>query len=250
MSCEAYADAILDLARGVGIDEGTRVRIEGHLAQCPRCAGRLRQEQALTADFAGLAKSLLGARPSGSLEPLLLEAFHHRHAPSTLVADRLRSHWRAWLAAAAAIVLAATAMTWRGAPRITNDGGSHSPRLAATAASPTGAPAAMDSSHVPSPTGPRRPPRSARAASRIIRPTGFVALPGAASLPEFESGTIQRVALSLSSLPAYGVDIAPDASVDPIEADLLVGQDGQPRAIRLVAAASASASRSGFRSRQ
>ena len=59
-------------------------------------------------------------------------------------------------------------------------------------------------------------------------------LPGAAGLPQFESGVIRRVELSLSSLPNYGIQIAPDASTNPIQADILVGQDGQARAIRLV----------------
>jgi hypothetical protein len=64
--------------------------------------------------------------------------------------------------------------------------------------------------------------------------TGFVPLPGAAGLPDFESGRIVRVELPLASLPAYGVDMVPDAARSEIEADLLVGQDGQPRAIRIV----------------
>jgi hypothetical protein len=42
------------------------------------------------------------------------------------------------------------------------------------------------------------------------------------------------VELPLASLPAYGVDMVPDAARSEIEAELLVGQDGQPRAIRIV----------------
>jgi hypothetical protein len=67
-----------------------------------------------------------------------------------------------------------------------------------------------------------------------IRSVEFVALPGAASLPRFESGSIVRVDLPLSSLAAYGVDISTSGGKGPIKADLLVGQDGEPRAIRLV----------------
>jgi hypothetical protein len=74
---------------------------------------------------------------------------------------------------------------------------------------------------------------------------GFVPLPGTSALPRFESGEIIRLELSLASLPAYGVDIS-GAGVDrPVQADVLVGQDGQPRAIRLVAAGPAGSSRSG-----
>jgi len=93
---------------------------------------------------------------------------------------------------------------------------------------------------------PSMPPRgvaSARATRerrRIVKPAGFVALPGAANLPQFESGTIVRVELAVASLPAYGVDISPAANDQPVEADVLVGQDGQPRAIRLVTSSSRS----------
>jgi hypothetical protein len=67
-----------------------------------------------------------------------------------------------------------------------------------------------------------------------VQAEGFVALPSAAGLPDFESGEIVRMEIPLTSLPAYGIDIVPDAERSPVEADLLVGQDGQARAIRLV----------------
>jgi hypothetical protein len=76
----------------------------------------------------------------------------------------------------------------------------------------------------------------------------FVALPGAASLPQFESGSIVRVDLPLSSLAAYGVDISTSGGKGPVKADVLVGQDGEPRAIRLVSRSSSPSSFS--RSRQ
>jgi hypothetical protein len=68
----------------------------------------------------------------------------------------------------------------------------------------------------------------------VVRPVGFVALPGAAGLPDFESGEIVRMEIPVTSLPTYGIEILPDAQGSPVEADLLVGQDGQARAIRLV----------------
>lgn len=62
----------------------------------------------------------------------------------------------------------------------------------------------------------------------------FIALPGAAALPAFERGDIVRIEVPLISLPAYGIEILPDATPTIVPADLLVGQDGVPRAIRLV----------------
>ena len=62
----------------------------------------------------------------------------------------------------------------------------------------------------------------------------FVALPGAAAFPDLERARIVRVELPLAALPAYGLEMVPDALDTPVTADLLVGQDGLPRGIRLI----------------
>lgn len=61
----------------------------------------------------------------------------------------------------------------------------------------------------------------------------FVALPGVAALPALESGRIVRIEVAVSELPAYGINVVPDSTQSSVEADLLVGQDGLARAIRL-----------------
>jgi hypothetical protein len=247
MSCDAYVEPIVDLARGTAIEEETMARLQAHLAQCTACTAQLRREQTLTAGLAAVATAMRGARPSGALEGRLEQAFRERHAMLS-IGDR--SGWRPWMAAAAAvIVLAGAAVAWR---PVTGRRSSGRPAAVVTGlgnpvapntppANPAGSgPTSTSSSRVSPPSAHARPPRAGRPA--FVQPAGFVALPGAASLPEFESGTIERVALSLSSLPVYGVDIAPDAAANPVQADLLVGQDGQARAIRLVTIASAAMS--------
>jgi len=71
-------------------------------------------------------------------------------------------------------------------------------------------------------------------ATGTIRPLGFVDIPGAAALPPMESGAIVRVAIPVAALPSYGIQIAPDFGVERVEVDLMVAQDGLPRAIRFV----------------
>jgi hypothetical protein len=75
---------------------------------------------------------------------------------------------------------------------------------------------------------------SAPVKARPVRPAGFVAIPGTALLPPLESGAIVRVELPITELPAYGIPIVPEMGASVVEADLLVAQDGQARAIRLV----------------
>jgi hypothetical protein len=69
------------------------------------------------------------------------------------------------------------------------------------------------------------------ASSNSIQPPDFQWLPAAATMPSFESGTIVRVEIPAALLHVYGLEAMPEAR--PVVADVLVGQDGWPRAIRL-----------------
>jgi hypothetical protein len=61
----------------------------------------------------------------------------------------------------------------------------------------------------------------------------FIPWPGASTLPPLESGELVRMQLPVTMLPTLG--IAPPAShVTAVTADIVVGQDGLARAVRLV----------------
>jgi hypothetical protein len=64
-------------------------------------------------------------------------------------------------------------------------------------------------------------------------PHEFVMVPGAAALPPMESGELVRIFVPISMLPSLGV-VPPANSVARVRADLIVGQDGLTRAVRLV----------------
>jgi hypothetical protein len=82
----------------------------------------------------------------------------------------------------------------------------------------------------------RSAPSRANSPVRLIRDVEFVAIPTAVGLPPLESATIVRTELPLSALPEYGLQISSHAAHAAVQADLLVGQDGVPRGIRLVSA--------------
>ena len=62
--------------------------------------------------------------------------------------------------------------------------------------------------------------------------TEFVIWPGAAELPRFESGHLMRMSVPVAALPSLGL-VAPASQVGVVQADVLIGQDGLPRAVRL-----------------
>jgi hypothetical protein len=180
-----------------------------------------------------------------AMERRLLVAFaeHHGRIQGRAGITRVR-----WMAAAAALLLCAGALLgWRvlqvrrPLPGIPTS--SVTPSAVSSRAVPSVPPSTLAAG------GPAVRPSRARATRPRPRPAPkvpeipsveFVTLPGAASLPRFESGSIVRVDLPLSSLAAYGVDISTSGGKGPVKADVLVGQDGEPRAIRLVSSSSIS----------
>ena len=237
MSCQSVREAIVDVARDAGVGAGTRAAVECHVGHCAPCRLLMARERELSSGLRALA----AASPAGAPDPIeqrLMEAFALRHA----AAGRSRAALSPalWVTAAVIAVAAGVAVSWAVAQR---------QRLAEPAKPVLGVEAreaqqpvqaapvrAMANAQRELTAGRPRPTTSRPRPSEAVRPAAFVTLPSAVGLPEFESGEIFRMQIPLTSLPAYGIEIAPDARGTAVEADLLVGQDGRPRAIRLVVA--------------
>jgi hypothetical protein len=179
-----------------------------------------------------------------ALEQRLLAAFADRHAR---IQPSARGTRMRWMAAAAMLLLCAGALLgWRVLQvRRPVSGSATALSMTPSAVSSRAAPSVRPSTIAT--VGPAVRPSAARTTRLRSRPAPkvpripsveFVTLPGAANLPRFESGSIVRVDLPLSSLAAYGVDISTSGGKGPVKADVLVGQDGEPRAIRLVSSSS------------
>jgi hypothetical protein len=255
MTCQTLQDAIVEIARDGDVGERVRAAVDAHIDGCPSCRARLAREQQLTEGLRALARSI-DEPPSDWFDSINARlqadfAAQHSQAPQHSQVKPGASRSR-WIQVAAAVALAAGAfVAWRVAvappaqPR---------PEISAAMSEPIAPPilpvagAAATSDRSPaSPQGPsvRRPNNgtSPKQTPRFIRAEGFVQLPSAVGLPDFESGQIVRMELPLAMLPSYGIQIVPDARGSEVQADLLVGQDGQPRAIRLVGTSQESGSR-------
>ncbi len=241
MSCHTLNEAIVDLARGMEVGEGTAAAIRAHVEHCAACAARFEREQALSGGLRALLASTAGAAPSAALQQRLMDEFDVSQAAARASTSSGAS--RGWLKVAAAIAIGVGAIAaWRlaNAPKEAvrqTISDNRVPPVVAPQEEPT--PTATKTPAIARPpattgrTAANRRGSDART-SRVLHPTGFVQIPAAAGLPAFESGQIVRVEIPVTSLPVYGVDILPDAVNRPVRADLLVGQDGVPRAIRLI----------------
>jgi len=258
MSCREFEADIVDLARGAGVSVEAEAHVRGHLAACAGCAARFASEQRLTAALEEVADSAPQPSRSDAVEARLLRAFSAQHTGGSR--ESAPRHWLiaarptwGWLAAAAVLVLAV--VVWRGIVlRQAPDAAGAEPTPVATepAESLAAAPAAAepeprrDEATIatrPRIVSPQAAPSRAAAAGERVQPAEpaeddgvlrFVSLPTAIGLPELESGRIVRVELATAMLPAYGLHVVPGSESGVVEADVLVGQDDQPRAIRFV----------------
>jgi hypothetical protein len=255
MNCHEYEADLVELARRAPEGRETRPELGRHLDACRTCADRLERERLLTAGLRSLAERT-EAPENEETERRLMAAFALASAPASSRVLRHAASAAAWwtLAAAASVVLLVgswAATRWPRAgqnDRIATDvrgpGAGRADRHAPESAAATVAADAAAEVPLPAPVSlsrdnharPLRRPGAgvaADAGSASDELAGFVALPAADRLPGFDSGMIVRVAIPTASLPAFGLPITPDA-VRTVDADVLVGQDGQARAIRLV----------------
>jgi hypothetical protein len=254
MSCQEFDTDVIDLARGAASLTVSDGAVRQHLLVCRRCAERFEREWRLTAQLRALADATPASARSDEIANALAAAFTAHHAEARR-AGRTAFGWPVRFAAAAGIVLAVAG--WWAIASLRNES---SARQASQAAdrnpvaqkapqppAPVGGPATSAAVAPETPTPARttrvqarRPARAIQARQEEEEVAEFLPLPLAAGLPRFESGRIVRVELPVSSLPALGLNIAPDMARRPIEADVLVGQDGEARAIRLVSMESGS----------
>ncbi|MEN3332314.1 MAG: hypothetical protein V7641_1679 [Blastocatellia bacterium] len=271
MTCEEFERVVTDLACEFLIEAATRKRALAHARACSRCAARLQQERALTAAL-GEAASRERTQAPARMKTALLVAFQQQMTPANLAAPLVSRNesprrWSRYLmAAAAALMLAAILLALQilhqqsKVESSTNPG----PAMAAQelpskdAASQmngvTGQasressvtnkenvqPAARNDKTTNAPRLPRRRlrpvfrPELANRTSPAETVTEFIPLTAIADATAMHSGTIVRVEMPRASLIAMGLPLNAERARETVKADIVVGDDGLARAIRLV----------------
>jgi hypothetical protein len=258
MSCRTFEGAVAALSRGrPAPDSHTRDAALAHARECGRCARRLEEEQRLSRALDRLAAATADREASPAVEARLLEAFRDRAA--ALRAPK-RAGWR-WATAAAGLAAAGVVGLVLGPARRepAPPAAGRTEVASAPAAEPAGASAPRDPSTpappasakgTPEPAASARPaasPHARRVSSAPRRadggrprereapdPNRYVPWLWADPTTEFDRGHVVRVGVPRAALASWGWPLEGDVADEAVEAELLLGEDGVARAIRVV----------------
>ncbi|HXR32629.1 MAG TPA: hypothetical protein VN830_02905 [Verrucomicrobiae bacterium] len=212
MTCEEFELTGLDLET-LQEDDPVHSAAREHLRSCPRCAALHENWQTLRADLHAVGAETQDVVTPARVEMRLRQEFRTRH--KTVKAQRA-AIYAGWTLAAAAVVVAAISwVNWR-----------HTNGVGTTPSAVNSAQGVNMNKTVPA--GPEL-------GETIVASNDageFTLLPG--SLPGMlGDATVVRVQMQRGALGALGLTVNEERAADLIQVDLLVGDDGQPQALRL-----------------
>jgi len=216
MNCRACIAELVECARA-GLPPGPQ--LQGHLRACPPCRERWEGERALSVQFQKMRANALARQQPDSQRERIMREFE-RVRPSAF-RPALR-----WALGMAAILLLAVALgqVWRSGLRSTgaknpiSGGSQESANLAAEVA-------AVSASGNMAASGP----------DELISNEDFAEVPYAPPLATGEFVRVVRTELRPTALARMGVYVDA-AETDEIPADVLLGEDGFPRGVRVLEA--------------
>jgi hypothetical protein len=253
MNCRIFKKVVIPLAHQQLMDALIREQSLRHSEVCGDCALRLSEERALSGAVLVAAAEIALQEAPAHLEATLLNAFREQKAlrakPADLSVMRLRPLWsgrqlRA-LAAGILLLMSLVAAVWlqqNWLKRTTKEQvGSQptpfSPEPQAPAPLPDRSVAPQEIGFQATPPSPQKRARRHRVANNLHEEevvTEFFPLLEGDDLNTVESGQIVRVELSGAVLLAAGLPIDAALVDEPVKADVILGHDGQARAIRFV----------------
>ena len=227
MTCREFDEVVHGFVRMELLDVSVREAALEHAAHCDACSQRLAEAAALAEDSELLGQTATEQQAPAAAEAALLRAFrsHHQRVPW------LRAVEWASVGAAAAVLLvflwiAAGGPKRQSSPAQKSDSGS-------TAGVPLDAKVGgvTEQGEV---TPAVTPVRANSMVTRKYAVSDFVPVPFTGGVTADDPGMIVRVQLTRASLAQLGYPVAETPDDDLIPADILVGEDGWPRGVKLI----------------
>lgn len=224
MNCAEFQEVVHELARGNAsetLGESAQVMARLHAQICERCAASLAEARTLAQALSNAAEDSKIWEAPAAMEERLAGAFreHHRNLERARYRERRgRVRWAEWIGLAAAAAVLVTIGAWSFSRGHAVKNGSASATVSST-------------------TNPR--------GNGIVQNTfdgvqiadaggDFVPVPYGENLSAEDSGFVVRVSMTRGTLESLGYPVDEANAGDVIQADLLVGEDGSPVAVRLV----------------
>lgn len=233
LTCREFEEAVHEFVRIELLDVDMREAVLEHSAHCERCAERM-ADAADLAEASELAGKILRHEDAPAhVEKILLAAYRNHHQRASW---RRMVEWGSVGAAAAVLLIFLWTATWhsRGqssspAPSKEISAQSGSRQEAAVRASTNqGEANAASAGSVNEPVVVEIPRNESYVAS------DFVPVPFTGAIDADDPGMIVRVQLTRASLAQLGYPVAETPDEDLILADVLVGEDGWPRGVKLI----------------
>jgi hypothetical protein len=244
MNCNEFDLNVLALARGELIDATRREISLEHTENCFRCANLLAGERALFDGVRAVVAELAEERAPAYVGAALLAAFREQTAAATgdsvvPIAREVPWYWRLEAAAAILILVSVFASFWFYSRSPVEKHVALTAPPAPVIAGEPASPAVKFDSQIVSDPGAARPTRTRHRAARSNTNatedvTEFFPLMDGIDVDSLEAVQAVRVELPASALLELGYRGGPDVPAGPVRADVLLGYDGLPRAIRFV----------------
>jgi anti-sigma factor RsiW len=220
MTCEEFQMA--DLNGVLTAEDGPLQRAaRQHLLECPHCAALQENWEALRTDLHALGAEAREAGAPPRVELRLRQEFRTKHKTLKRRRAALVAAWA--LAGAAVVVSAITWFNWR-----LQQGQMANVQHTQSGQSTMSAGNGTDAARHVTPAG----PELGEVLMASNDSSEFTLLPG--TMPgSLDDATVVHVQMQRGALGALGLTVNEEHAADWIQLDLLVGDDGQPQAVRL-----------------
>ena len=229
MTCREFDEVVHEFVRMELLDVSLREAVTEHAAHCDNCAQRMREAGMLAEVTEAAAGSIHEMQAPPNVEAILLSAFRNQRR------GRHTALWRTfeWAAAGTAVAML-TGVLWTSSTR-SKVQPSPAPRKDVSSQSREPLDATGPALSQPDETTPGTEIGVSNAgATETYSVADFVPVPFAVRIGPEDPGMVVRVQMTRASLAELGYPVDDVYSSDWVRADVLVGQDGWPRGVRVV----------------